>query len=126
MSTIRKFYKGFSTRRYRDSGGAFDLYNIEVVNEDLLNEIFTIKGERAMMPDFGTRIPLLQFELNDPATQKIIIDDLTQVFNNDPRVELVALDILPALDTYAIIAVAKLNYIEFHVTKDLRIVVTSR
>lgn len=123
---FRKFYKGFSTRKYHDSGTEFEIYNIECVKEDLLNHIFTIKGERVMMPEFGTRIPLMTFEPNDEESQGIIEEDLRNVFNFDPRVELLALTMLPDEDRNTIIAIAKLKYIEFDVTEDLRIEVRSQ
>ena len=119
-------YQGFSTRNYAATGGDFVIFNVNAVNEDLLNNIFTIKGERINMPDWGTRIPLLQFELNDPYTQQVITDDLTAVFAADPRVELLALDIITAKDSYALIASCKINYIEFNVVQDLNIEITSQ
>lgn len=123
---IRKFYKGFSTQKYHDFGGNFEIYNIACVEEDLLNHIFTIKGERVMMPEFGTRIPMMVFELNDLESQEIIEEDLRYVFEYDPRVELLALSVLPHEDTNLIVALATLRYIEFDVTKDLRIEIRSQ
>ena len=123
---ITKFYKGFSTRNYEMSGGSFDIYNVKCVEEDLLNEIFTIKGDRLYMPFFGTRIPLLVFEPNDAETMDIIREDLTTVFNHDPRVKLQDLSIVQMPDKYAILAVAKITFLEFNVTQDLRIEINSR
>ena len=123
---IRKFYKGFSTRNYHDTGEGFETYNIACVEEDLLNHIFTIKGERVHMPEFGTRIPLMVFEINDEESQSIIEDDLRYVFTYDPRVKLVNLTVVPDEDTNLIVAIATLNYIEFSVTKDLHIEIRSQ
>lgn len=125
-TNFRKFYTGFSTQRYEDTGGEFAVYDIECVKEDLLNHIFTEKGERVMMPDFGTRIPMLVFEPNDSETANIMREDLETVFNYDPRVQLDALDIYPDPDTHRMVAVAKLFFLEFNVTSDLRIEVGSR
>lgn len=124
--TFQKFYKGFSTRWYEDAGASFANFNLDCVTEDLLNEIFTIKGERIMMPEFGTRIPLLTFEINDIYVQDVIREDIESVINGDPRVELISLAILPDYDRYALVAIATIRYIEFNVTKDLRIEVTSK
>ena len=123
---IHKFYKGFSTRNYEETGQLFAIYNVECVEEDLLNEIFTIRGERLMMPKFGTRIPILTFEICDKETVAIIREDLQQVFDNDPRVKTIALDVVPIPDKNALVAVAKIHYIEFNVTKDLRIEINSQ
>ena len=123
---LKKFYKGFSTRNYENVGGGFEIYDVKCVEEDLLNEIFTIKGERLYMPTYGTRIPTLTFEPNDTETMDVIREDLTNVFNNDPRVSLNSLAINQVQDRYAIIAVASVNYLEFGVTNDLFIEINSR
>jgi len=118
-------YKGFSTANWIKNK-TFALNNIELVKQDLLNHIFTIKGERVMMPNFGTRIPTLAFEPNDERTRKIVEDDLTTVFDYDPRVKLIALNVLTLPDNNAIIAMADLLYLEFNVTDVLRIEVKTQ
>lgn len=79
-----------------------------------------------MMPDYGTRIPLLVFELNDTYTHDVVREDLTTVFKHDPRVKIVALNVLPDYDRNVLAAIATINYLEFQVTQDLRIEVKSR
>lgn len=126
MAQVYKFYRGFSTKAYEASGKGFVLYNVDLIEEDLFNELFTIKGERLEMPDFGTRIPLLMFEPNDTVSADILQQDVTQTIKNDPRVELVACDIISQPDSHKLICVAKVRYLEFNVVKDLRIEVGSR
>jgi phage baseplate assembly protein W len=121
FNRIKKYYKGFSTKKYEDVGKQFDVYNVECIQEDLLNAIFTLRGERLMMPTYGTRIPLLVFELDDNETVSVVKEDLTTVFKNDPRVELLNMDIFNSKDKNALVVVCKLRYIEFDVTKDLQI-----
>lgn len=123
---VYKFYRGFSTQAYEASGRGFVLYNVELIEQDLFNELFTIKGERLEMPTFGTRIPLLVFEPNDTQSADVLKEDVTTVIKNDPRVELVACDIVSQPDTYRLICIAKVKYLEFNVTKDLRIEIGSR
>ena len=123
---ISKYYKGFSTRNYEMSGGGFDIYNVKCIEEDLMNEIFTIRGERLYMPTYGTRIPLLTFEPNDAATMDVVREDIKTVISNDPRVSLQALSVSQAPNEMAIIAVAVVNYIEFNVTSDLAITINSQ
>lgn len=123
---LKKFYVGFSTRNYEEKGGSFEVYNVACVEQDLINAIFTEHGQRVMMPNYGTRIPLLTFEPGDQQTIDVIIMDLTTVFEQEPRVRLLNLDVVPALERNAIVAVAKLNYLEFNVTKDLFIEVNSK
>jgi phage baseplate assembly protein W len=126
MPSIQKFYKGFSTRNYEENGGSFALYNVECVQEDLMNAIFTERGSRLYMPTYGTRIPTLTFEPNDAATMDVIREDITTVMDNDPRVILQDLVIEQIPDSYALIAVAKITYVEFNVTSDLYITINSR
>lgn len=118
-------YKGFSTKNWKKNR-TFAVSDFEAVKEDLLNHIFTIKGERAHMPNFGTRIPLLTFEPNDEITRSIIDEDLRTVFDYDPRVQLIALNIMSLPDNNAMIAIADLLYLEFNVTDVLRIEVQSQ
>lgn len=126
MTQVYKFYRGFSTKAYEASGRTFVLYNVELIEEDLFNELFTIKGERLEMPDFGTRIPLLMFEPNDTQTADVLKEDVTQTIKNDPRVELIDCDIISQPDSHRLICVAKVRYKEFNVVKDLRVEVGSR
>lgn len=117
---MRAIYRGFSTANW-PSTGSFSLTNLDLVKQDLLNHIFTSKGERVFMPNFGTRIPSLAFEPNDEKTQAIIREDLTAVFNYDPRVKLLSLNIQSFPNNNAIVAIANLLYIEFDVTGVLHI-----
>jgi len=127
MAGFKQFYNGFSTRYYEEQGGKFDLHDVNLIAEDLMNEIMTPRGSRLFMPDFGTRIPLLIFEPNDAATMDVIREDITTVVSHDPRVQLVGeIAFIQNPDTYALVAVAKLNYVEFAVTKDLFIQINSR
>lgn len=123
---LKKFYIGFNTRNYEESGGSFDVYNIACVEQDLLNAIFTVRGERLMMPNYGTRIPLMTFEPGDQQTIDIITQDLMTVFQQEPRVEVLNLDVIPAIEKNALVAVAKLNYLEFNVTKDLFLTINNK
>lgn len=119
------FYRGFSTAKASQPGGSFTITNKECVEEDLLNHIWTEYFERPHMPSFGTRIPTLVFEPNDEEVRNIIIEDLTKVFNYDPRVKLLDLNVFSLPDNNAIIAVATLYYIEMDVTDNLNIEIYS-
>lgn len=117
-------YKGFSTAEWLKNK-SFKVSNIELVKKDLLNHIFTIPGERVMMPAFGTRIPMLTFEQNDETTRSIIEADLKMVFDYDPRVKLLKLNVVTLPDNNAIVAFADLLYLEFNVTDTLKIEIKS-
>lgn len=116
-------YKGYSSHEYH-SRKTFGIHDLELVKLDLLNHIFTRRGERVMMPGFGTRIPDLAFEPMDSITLGILEEDLRTVFKFDPRVRLMDLVITPSPDTNTVVAAARLLYIELNMvdTLDLNIV----
>lgn len=116
-------YRGYSSYEYQNNK-SFSLTDIELVKLDLLNHIFTRKGERVMMPNFGTRIPDLAFEPLDNYTLSILDEDLRAVFAFDPRVELIALNIIPIPDSNTAIASAKLLYVELNMQGSLDINIT--
>ena len=62
-------YRGYSSYEYQNKK-TFSVTDVELVKLDLLNHIFTRKGDRVMMPNFGTRIPDLAFE-NDREVKNV-------------------------------------------------------
>lgn len=113
-------YRGYSSYEYEKTK-QFKLSDIELVKMDLLNHIYTRRGERVMMPTFGTRIPDMAFEPLDDITLDIIRNDLISVFNFDPRVEVLDLQIIPDYDNNSILAAARLLYIELNMTDTLEL-----
>ena len=116
-------YKGFSSYEYQRNK-TFSLNDMELVKLDLLNHIFTRRGERVMMPSFGTRIPDLPFEPMDSITLDILEEDLRAVVNFDPRVELLDLTISPDPDTNTVTATLGLLYLELDLTGNIDINIT--
>ena len=116
-------YRGYSTFEYQRSK-TFTLTDIEIVKMDLLNHIYTRKGERVMMPNFGTRIPDLAFEPLDQITLDILEEDLRAVFAFDPRVNLLELNITPYYDSNTVVASARLLYIELNIAGNLDLNIT--
>lgn len=116
----KNIYRGFSSANLGVNRN-FALSNVDLVKQDLLNHIYTARGDRVMMPSFGTRIPLLAFEPNDENTRLIVETDLREVFTYDPRVKLISLNVFSLDDNNAIIALADLMYIELNVTDTLRL-----
>jgi phage baseplate assembly protein W len=117
---VKGLYRGFSSFEYQKSK-TFTLTDIELVKMDLLQHIYTRRGERVMMPAFGTRIPDLPFEPLDDVTIGILKEDLEQVFSFDPRVSLLSMEIIPNYDTNTIIASAKLLYVELNMVDNLNL-----
>ena len=88
---MRKF-KGYST--VDKTWGNFKLYDVDLAKRDLLNELYTRKGERLMSPQFGSIVWDLLF---DPLTDEIvdaIRADCLRIVTKDPRLDLLALDVV--------------------------------
>lgn len=115
-------YIGFSSKQY-EKNKSFILTDVELVKEDLRNHIFTRYGERIKSPLFGTRIPDLIYEPLDDIALSIIFQDLTKVFNYDPRVILNDLRILPLYKDNSVKAIADLTfkYLDFRGQMDIHI-----
>jgi phage baseplate assembly protein W len=112
-------YLGFST--FGSNKKSFQLTGKELINRDLLNHIYTLRGERVMLPTFGTRIPLLAFEPLDPITMKAVEDDLRDVIKYDPRVRLVDIAVMALPDNNAIAAFLDIEYVELGISETLRL-----
>jgi uncharacterized protein len=119
----RSLYRGFSSYEYQRNK-TFNITDLELVKLDLLNHIFTRRGERVMMPRFGTRIPDLAFEPMDDITLMVLEEDLRQVIDFDPRVSLVSLQIIPNPDTNTVVASVVLFYVELDMVDQLDLNIT--
>lgn len=113
-------YRGFSTSGFEKSK-TLQLTNQELVKRDLLNFIYTIPGERPHMPTFGTRIPLLTFDLLDDVTIGIVRDDLKKAVAYDPRLQLIDIVVLAMPDSNSIVAAIDILYVELNTTETLRL-----
>lgn len=117
---IKGLYRGYSSHEYQ-AKKTFSITDAELIRLDLLNHIYTRRGERVMMSGFGTRIPDLAFEPLDDITLSILEEDLRTVFAFEPRVELLDLAITPFYDENTVIASAKLLYVELNIVGNLDI-----
>lgn len=120
MALQTNLYKGYSTFEFQKNK-SLQINDIELVKLDILNHIFTIRGTRVMMPTFGSIIPELAFEPLDEITIDETYSELLDIFNYDPRVELINLTVLPDFDTNSLFVVATLNYIELNTVDDLEL-----
>lgn len=97
----RTYYIGFSTVGNEEP--PFSLTNIPLVKQDLLNEFNTRRGERVMLPEFGTRIYDLLFDPFDEITRRNIIGDAREVIAREPRVQLVEIDTIDSEQTMRLV-----------------------
>ena len=107
-------YKGFSTKKFQEDKN-FVLTDVDLVKEDLVNHLFTRRGERVKMGQWGCAIPDLVFE---PLTADLVVRveaEMRGVFTYDPRVQLVDMVVVPFAEESAIVALVDLNYLELNV-----------
>jgi phage baseplate assembly protein W len=87
--TSKNMFVGYSTV---NTFGSQQLADIAIVNQDLLNEFYTKKNERVMMPGYGFGGWDYLFEPIDQV-RDLIISEAQQVVNNDPRVQLQSINV---------------------------------
>jgi len=106
-------FTGFSTVGSTQSE-SFKMYDLKLIEQDLMNHFHTRIGERVMRPEYGCRI---WDYLHEPFTQYIknaIVDEATRIVNSDSRVEL--LEVAVDSSDNSIQVNMLLNYIPFNIT----------
>ena len=91
LGFFRGTYKGFSTVAGVKSN---QLYDIDLIKQDLTNHFYTRKGERVMNPNFGSIIWDMLYEPLDAANKDEIVEDCKVIIAKDPRVELQDLNVM--------------------------------
>ncbi len=84
-------FSGFSTKNKKAIN--HNLYGKDLIIEDLMNNLMTRKGERVMMPTYGSIIHDLIFEPLTPELSDLIRKDINQIVDSDPRVTISTLNI---------------------------------
>jgi phage baseplate assembly protein W len=75
-------------RGYSSIGTSFlspTRYDLDLARQDLLNHFNTRKGERIMLPEFGSIVWDMLFEPLDEKTIRLIDEDVRRIIKNDPR-----------------------------------------
>jgi len=80
-----KMYKGFSTVSANTEN--YGLYDLELIQQDILNHFNVRQGERLMNPTFGTIIWDLLFEPLTEDLKGLILENVNTIINYDPRVK---------------------------------------
>ena len=80
-------YRGFSTVDGDSRSPA--LYDLALIKQDLINHFHIRKGEKLENPEFGTIIWELLFEPLTEQTKQLIVNDVTEIVNADPRTKVV-------------------------------------
>jgi phage baseplate assembly protein W len=77
-------YKGFST--VNNNFGSSKLTDTDLIKRDLLNHFAIAKGEKLMNGEFGTSLRDLIMDPLTDETKAIVIQQVNDVIENDPRV----------------------------------------
>jgi phage baseplate assembly protein W len=112
-----KMYRGFSTVSTATEN--FALYDYELIKQDLLNHFYTRQGERLMQPNFGTIIWSLLFEPLTEQLKDLILQNVNEILNYDPRVQATNVLVTP-YDTGLQIE-ATLKYIPYNIQQNLQL-----
>lgn len=99
--------------------GLGPIYDIKIVNQDLLNRINTRKGEKVMDPEFGSVIWDLLFETKSPTVITEIQQDLVAIVNSDPRVTLQQVDVIE--QDYGYVGILTLFYNQYATSGQLEV-----
>lgn len=102
----KRLFVGFSTQNL--SGRDWTLYDIDLIKQDLLNHFYTRRGERLMLPTYGTIIWDMLFEPFTDSVRNAIIADVKRVISREPRVTLI--DLKVANEEQGIIIAVDLKY----------------
>lgn len=117
---VKGLYKGFSTFEFEQTK-EFQITDVECVKMNLLNHIFTKRGERVMMPNFGSFIPEMTFEPLDEDLVEAVREELQYIFEYDPRVSVLKLTIEPDYNNNTVMVNVTLRYIELNTVDDMNL-----
>jgi len=112
-----RVFKGYST--VGKEWGNFKVYDIELAKRDLLNEIYTRKGERLMSPTYGYIVWDVLFDPMTDELVEVIKEDTLRIVSRDPRLEVKTVDVTENVDLQTITVKVILNYVPTATLTDL-------
>ena len=86
-----KTYRGFST--VNPDGIGYQLYDIQIIKQDIINHFHIRQGELLSNPNFGTIIWDILYEPLTERLKEVIAENVTTIINYDPRVSVVSVSI---------------------------------
>ena len=113
---ISKQYRGISTVA---NPRGFNLYDLDIIKQDIINHFHIRKGEKLENPSFGTIIWDLLFEPFTEDLKEVIVKDITEIVNYDPRVSVQSVTV----DTYesGLQIDCSLTYIPYSISETMRL-----
>jgi phage baseplate assembly protein W len=113
---LPRTYRGFST--ISPDSENFSLYDLSLIKQDLLNHFHIRKGEKLSDPNFGTIIWEIIFEPMTEAIRDIILRDVEEIINYDPRIQ--AENIVVTAYETGIQIECDLTYLPYNISESLR------
>jgi len=101
-----QYYRGFSTQG--NTTRSVTLYDTELVKQDLINQLNTVKGERLMNPEFGTIIWNLIYDPLTDSLKQEIQQDIDRILASDPRIR--PIQVMLVEQDYGLLIEASLTY----------------
>jgi len=109
-------YRGFSTIESDVRNSV--LYDLALIKQDLINHFHIRKGEKLENPDFGTIIWELLYEPLTDQLKTLLVNDVTQIVNSDPRTKVIK-TIVSQKDNAIQIEVT-LNYLPYNIQETMQ------
>ena len=109
-------YKGIST--VNADSNSFNLYDIALIKQDIINHFHIRVGEKLENPAFGTIIWDVLFEPMTDSLKQAIANNVTSIINYDPRVQVEQVTV----DTYesGILIECTLTYLPYNISESMR------
>ena len=101
-----QFYRGFSTQD--TTTRSVTLYDADLIKQDLINQLSTVKGERVMNPEFGTIIWNLIYDPLTDSLKQQIQQDIDRILASDPRIT--PLQVILVEQDYGLLIEASITY----------------
>lgn len=92
MAQLQRYFIGFSTQNSATTG-VRTLYDIALVNVDLMTAFMTRVGERVMRPDYGCKLWDYVMEPLTPSLREDIIREAIRICNLDTRLVMDAVQV---------------------------------
>lgn len=109
-------YRGFST--VDGSSRNPVLYDLALIKQDLINHFHIRKGEKLENPEFGTIIWEMLFEPLTEQVKQMIVNDVTEIVNSDPRTR--AVEIVVTQKDQALQIEITLIYLPYNIQENLQ------
>jgi phage baseplate assembly protein W len=108
-------YRGFSTVSTNEG---YQLYDFDLIKQDIINHFHIRQGEKLSDPTFGSVIWDLLFEPFTDRVKEIIVDNVTEIVNYDPRVSVESI----LVDTYeqGIQVECVITFLPYGISEELR------